>query len=213
MGILTESQKHTLNILSQVDLFRDNFYLTGGTALSEFYLQHRYSEDLDFFTPQENISPFMDEIIKKFSSENISFEIVRRYGSLAEMRVIYPNETIKMDLAFDSPIRLLPVVFNKEFQINIDNETDITCNKLSALFDRTDPKDFVDIYFIHHELISLETLIPLAKKKHVGMDDYYLARAFFTAYNIQKLPRMIKEIELETLKTFFIKEAEKLLNS
>lgn len=31
----------------------DNFYLTGGTALSEFYLQHRLSEDLDFFSEQE----------------------------------------------------------------------------------------------------------------------------------------------------------------
>jgi predicted nucleotidyltransferase component of viral defense system len=26
------------------------FYLTGGTALGRFYLNHRYSEDLDFFT-------------------------------------------------------------------------------------------------------------------------------------------------------------------
>ncbi|MCD4795127.1 MAG: nucleotidyl transferase AbiEii/AbiGii toxin family protein [Bacteroidales bacterium] len=25
------------------------FYLTGGTALVRFYLNHRYSEDLDFF--------------------------------------------------------------------------------------------------------------------------------------------------------------------
>jgi len=25
------------------------FYLTGGTALSRFYFNHRYSEDLDFF--------------------------------------------------------------------------------------------------------------------------------------------------------------------
>jgi predicted nucleotidyltransferase component of viral defense system len=25
------------------------FYLTGGTALGRFYLNHRYSEDLDFF--------------------------------------------------------------------------------------------------------------------------------------------------------------------
>ncbi|HPG30304.1 MAG TPA: nucleotidyl transferase AbiEii/AbiGii toxin family protein [bacterium] len=26
-----------------------NFYLTGGTALSRFYYNHRYSDDLDFF--------------------------------------------------------------------------------------------------------------------------------------------------------------------
>jgi hypothetical protein len=30
-----------------------DFYLTGGTALAEFYLQHRLSEDLDFFSEQE----------------------------------------------------------------------------------------------------------------------------------------------------------------
>ena len=26
-----------------------SLYLTGGTALSRFYLHHRYSDDLDFF--------------------------------------------------------------------------------------------------------------------------------------------------------------------
>ena len=29
------------------------FYLTGGTALGRFYLNHRYSEDLDFFVNNE----------------------------------------------------------------------------------------------------------------------------------------------------------------
>jgi len=29
-----------------------DFYLTGGTALSRFYLNHRYSDDLDFFINQ-----------------------------------------------------------------------------------------------------------------------------------------------------------------
>ncbi|MFH1233514.1 MAG: nucleotidyl transferase AbiEii/AbiGii toxin family protein [Patescibacteria group bacterium] len=31
-----------------------NFYLTGGTALAEFYLHHRLSEDLIFF-PSKNL--------------------------------------------------------------------------------------------------------------------------------------------------------------
>ena len=30
------------------------FYLTGGTALSRFHLNHRYSDDLDFFTHEIN---------------------------------------------------------------------------------------------------------------------------------------------------------------
>ena len=36
-------------ILEMVDGANVDFYLTGGTALSRFYLNHRYSDDLDFF--------------------------------------------------------------------------------------------------------------------------------------------------------------------
>lgn len=28
----------------------DNLYLTGGTALGRYFLNHRYSDDIDFFT-------------------------------------------------------------------------------------------------------------------------------------------------------------------
>ena len=36
------------------------FYLTGGTALGRFYLNHRYSEDLYFFT--NNSESFTSEV-------------------------------------------------------------------------------------------------------------------------------------------------------
>ena len=39
------------------------FYLTGGTALSRFYYQHRYSEDLDFFSGAE-LNNFREVLIK-----------------------------------------------------------------------------------------------------------------------------------------------------
>jgi predicted nucleotidyltransferase component of viral defense system len=39
-----------------------NFYLTGGTALSRFYLNHRYSDDLDFFVHQK---PDFLEVVKE----------------------------------------------------------------------------------------------------------------------------------------------------
>ena len=43
-----------------------NFYLTGGTALSRFYLDHRYSDDLDFFVHQNQdfLSPIQEIIAK-----------------------------------------------------------------------------------------------------------------------------------------------------
>jgi predicted nucleotidyltransferase component of viral defense system len=39
-------QDRILKVLEGLDL---DFYLTGGTALSRCYLQHRYSDDLDLF--------------------------------------------------------------------------------------------------------------------------------------------------------------------
>jgi len=34
-----------------------SFYLTGGTALGRFYLNHRFSEDLDFFLNNSDAFP------------------------------------------------------------------------------------------------------------------------------------------------------------
>jgi hypothetical protein len=48
-SILTFSQISLLEEFVKSDL-NDAFRLTGGTALSAFYLEHRLSEDLDFFS-------------------------------------------------------------------------------------------------------------------------------------------------------------------
>ena len=50
--VLTEGQKAFLSHFGKSPLCKI-FYLTGGTALAAFYLQHRFSDDLDFFTEEE----------------------------------------------------------------------------------------------------------------------------------------------------------------
>lgn len=57
-GTLTPIQKI---LLVEFEKIREAsfFYLTGGTALAEFYLGHRRSYDLDFFTRERDlIIPF-----------------------------------------------------------------------------------------------------------------------------------------------------------
>jgi predicted nucleotidyltransferase component of viral defense system len=201
-----------LSTISQVHLLKDNFFLTGGTALSEFYLQHRYSEDLDFFTSQDKI---IEKAVAEFSEslkfQNINYKIVRNFETFAEVLVYFQSETVKIDFAFDSPYRLENIIFNEEFKIYIDNIKDISCNKLSALFDRAEPKDFVDIYFINKEIISINDLIPLAKNKHVGLDEYWLARVMFKIQDINFLPKMIKVVSIDELKTYFLNLARELI--
>lgn len=48
--ILTESQRQVIKYISEDKTLSDQFYLAGGTALAAYYLNHRYSDDLDFFT-------------------------------------------------------------------------------------------------------------------------------------------------------------------
>lgn len=50
--ILTSDQKLVLKAVVQEGNL-SGFYLSGGTALACYYLHHRFSDDLDFFTFEE----------------------------------------------------------------------------------------------------------------------------------------------------------------
>ena len=54
-SVLTPLQQQVLVALFDSGLAERGYYLTGGTALSAFYLQHRYSDDLDFFTRKRGL--------------------------------------------------------------------------------------------------------------------------------------------------------------
>lgn len=60
MQILTSLQEEVLRIFDETEE-AELFYLTGGTALAAFYLQHRLSRDLDLFTTEEEAIGYMGE--------------------------------------------------------------------------------------------------------------------------------------------------------
>jgi predicted nucleotidyltransferase component of viral defense system len=213
MEILTSLQRQTLIAIGQTPLGH-SFYLTGGTALAAFYLHHRYSIDLDFFTSDPaaiaRVPPLMQDIAQQLDLE-ITF--TRTLDTFLECFLRSPNgERIEMDFAQDTPYRLEPTHFDSTLHITVDNLTDIACNKLSALFDRAEPKDFVDVYFLCQEKFSFEHLTELARKKHLGIDDYWLAMALRRVELIEFLPRMIKPLSLKELKDFFLEQAKKLMD-
>lgn len=96
--------------------------------------------------------------------------------------------------------------------IQVENPVDIACNKLSALFDRAEPKDFVDVYFICQEVLPFDELVEKTKEKHLGLDDYWLAVALQRVEQVEILPRMIKPVTLEELKHFFLDQAKKRIS-
>lgn len=48
--ILNQLQEKAFSAMASVPEIRSGFYFTGGTALSEFYLGHRESVDIDLFS-------------------------------------------------------------------------------------------------------------------------------------------------------------------
>lgn len=209
MQILTEFQEKLLKEFSASSLRKD-FFLTGRTALSAFYLRHRYSEDLDFFTevPQgvRRAAPVLKELAAGLSA---SLEIRRSFDTFTEALITSAaGELIILHFAEDAPYRFKPLIFNVEFQIYIDNLLDIACNKFSALFDRHEMKDFVDIYFIDKEAVRFEEVYAQAKTKHIGIDSYWLAQALRYINDLTLLPKMIKPLELEELRNFFNQKIE-----
>ena len=209
--VLTPLQEDFIKFFAETSL-KDSFFLTGGTALSAFYLGHRVSEDMDFFTEEEGqvpqVLPILQEIVSKL---NAQLEIKRSFRSYLEVFITKEKETLRCDFALDSPYRLEKKIFRQEYGIYVDNVLDISCNKLSALYDRGDPKDFVDIYFIDREVIPFERLVEEAKKKHIGLDNYWLAISLAKVEDLSILPRMLKPITFDELKIFFREQAEWLM--
>lgn len=73
--ILTKRQQQLLQAFSLENYIQQSFYLSGGTALAEYYLQHRLSEDLDFFSLQE-VDPKAIQIIFKKNKQKMKFQKV-----------------------------------------------------------------------------------------------------------------------------------------
>lgn len=86
--ILTECQKALLARFGASAL-REAFYVTGGTALSAFYLQHRLSEDQDFFTENDfGIEDILDFVKSLPGVQDTQYE--RKYDRRIFL-LRYPN--------------------------------------------------------------------------------------------------------------------------
>lgn len=121
------------------------FYLTGGTALSRFYLNHRFSDDLDFFYNRGSDFKKITERVRQVLKEK--FVLNEKVSVIAEdfVRYIIQDETIlKLEFVNDVAYKWGPVLISNGF-VPLDNPANILSNKLTALVSREEPKDVFDI--------------------------------------------------------------------
>jgi predicted nucleotidyltransferase component of viral defense system len=210
--IFTPTQLKVLELLADLEFSRD-FVFTGGTALAALYLKHRYSDDLDFFTTSIPALGLVPESIRALAKKmGFECEFTRTQQTFVECFLENrQGEHIEMDFAVDAPFRFEPPVYDESLRWNVENKVDLACNKLSALFDRANAKDFVDIYFIDRTYLSFDKLVEKGKQKHIGLDNYWLAQACARVREEKKLPKMILPVTHDELVQFFEKKAIKLM--
>ncbi len=166
------------------------FYLTGGTALSRFYFQHRYSDDLDFFSIEE---------LKDFrSTVNKIVDAAKRNGFTCEVETLSDNFlrffltegkiSLKIDFVNDmtfhwGQFRNLPLFSH------VDNEQNILANKLTCV-SRYEVKDMADIWVMAKNMsFSWREMMDAAEKKSP-----------VDPLEISKIIKMLPQDELKMIK-------------
>jgi predicted nucleotidyltransferase component of viral defense system len=174
-GILSDFQKTFLGLFASLP-DQEHFFLTGGTALAEYYLAHRLSYDLDLFTSDaELIVPFSYRVEQVTRNANMGITVVRRFASFVEFQLSQGESQLKVDLALDSPFRFAPVELG-DAGVLVNDFQDIQIDKTLAFFGRAEPRDAIDLYFLLQKT-KLEELTELAHQKDTGFDLYWFAVA------------------------------------
>lgn len=199
--------KRRLGFLPKLAVFKNRFYLAGGTAVA-LYLGHRDSVDFDFFTAKDFDSPSLMEELKAVFQ-----------GSLVEEKMSQNNTlTLKIDSVSMSFFKINENQLEPSCEtehIQIASLTDIGCMKLSALLGRSILKDYVDLYAICKTFIPLGELLEKAKLKYPTVNSGAFVRALGYYGDIQMDKMIFKNdfyVDLKTIEEFFKNEIKKLLN-
>ncbi len=208
--ILTETQKKVISAVGEEPNLR-GFYLSGGTALAACYLKHRFSDDLDFFIFEDPDRIFLHSFAEKLKgiigADKFDYE-----KSYDRSQFYFKTGKEKLKLEFTKyPFKQLDKTIEWS-GIKTDSLKDVAANKLMAMLDRFDPKDFVDLYFLLQEFKLSEIKKNVQVKFGSKIDDLFLGSELAKVKRVEVLPRMIKKIEISELKGFFEKEAKKLEN-
>ncbi len=166
------------------------FYLTGGTALSRGYLNHRFSDDLDFFVNRASaraadpqFARWCDIIASALGQSSLwQTQVTLRQDYF--MRIILTSAddvALKIEFVNDVPshigdVRLHPVLGR------LDSPENMFVNKLTALRDREEPRDLADVWALEKRFgFSIEEAISDAKTKAAGAYHAALSRRLCTA--------------------------------
>ena len=213
--LLTDKQKIFLEYFAGQSKLINTFYLTGGTALSEFYLKHRFSEDLDFFSEKDFLPSSITPFIKK-SKEKLKFSAFDYQDSFN--RNIYHllfggGKFLKVEFTYFPFTQI-----EKPKKINgvlVDSLLDIAVNKVFTIHQNPRGRDYFDVFMIlKKEGWLLTDLIKKARIKFdTRVDPLQLGSQLIKVKDHLDDPILVNSnVKREDVEEFFFSEAKKLEN-
>lgn len=159
------------------------FYLTGDTAASRGYLNHRFSDDLDFFTNDDDrFGLWVERIIQALrESPDWQLPVLLKEERFCRMTILQGDILLKLEWVNDVPAHVGQIQEHPVFG-RLDSAENILANKVTALLDRQEPKDLADIWgFCQKMGLSLSSAIENAESKAAGVFPADLARLLCSA--------------------------------
>jgi predicted nucleotidyltransferase component of viral defense system len=184
-------------VFEVASLYGDKIYLTGGTALARFYFDHRLSDDLDFFTPTDDLKMIANDMRLRLIDAGYIVEVSSLEIYFARFFVV--QDDVKLKVEFAKEFNLFDALVKTDKNIFVNSLEDIGGNKVMAFEDRATIKDVIDLYYITQR-VSWERLFEIADTKRVPVAYENLLTFNIEGITGQALIR--RELSPEELTTF-----------
>jgi predicted nucleotidyltransferase component of viral defense system len=207
---LNDQQNALLDHISNDDFLANTFYFSGGTALAEVYLHHRASVDLDFFSPHVYDPQNILARLTKWSSV-LHYSLATTYIEPTHIYFLTFKNGRKLKIDFSHyPYQPLEPRQPYRHKLQVDSFRDIGANKLLTLTQRTEVKDFVDLYFLLQNFTFWDLRDGVKTKFNTDIDPFIFASDCMVVENFRFLPKMTKPLNLAKLRDFYTTLAVKL---
>jgi predicted nucleotidyltransferase component of viral defense system len=209
--ILTAIQKKALAHIASDAVVKNHFYLSGGTALSEYYLHHRLSEDLDFFSEHEIDGMWLNVLSGKVKSAiGASKKDIQQSFNRNLVFFTIGKTVVKTEFTY-FPFTQIEKTITVD-HLHVDSLIDIAVNKFFTIYQKPASRHFIDLFCILQSSdISWNNLSKLARIKFdTVIDPLQLGSQLMTAMDIGQLPHMIKPVKESVWRTYFLTKAKEL---
>ena len=134
-------------VLHEFTAIETGFYLTGVTALSRGYLNHRFSDDLDFFINDDaNFQLWADRCLQSLShSTRWTCQVNQREERYVRLNLVQAEINLKIEMINDVPSHAGEPWIHPSLG-RIDTAENILANKVTAVLSREAAKDLADIW-------------------------------------------------------------------